>query len=783
MYFLTAVLLDLSAQETVAREHEQSLILDNEQTIYHLNSAIQTTGFFPIPEEIQAPAMFEYASSVKNSVLSKKPKTELSTRPDFSKSTRYGMLVTLNNQTNNQDWRVHVSHYMVNDIQIYTRSGPHLAHTAIIPNESQSPSYSVNMLGRSSPIQISSGESAELIIVLKEVKTRNPLYIGLMTEQKYQSWTRDMDFVFIIAIGIVLGFVMLALTSFLLTFDQTFLWFALSTSFLLTISLLRSPFAVFVIEGQAGIPYWLWLVVGGMQLTILLFVYSFFSPEKSSKTGRVYQLVILLVVMSMLGSLFVDANTNGSIFSISSLLVIILVITTSIVKAYSHGALNLIFMLGWIPLLYSIATTIHLQYSVPEPNQITLQYGNLMSPYFQVLHFFIHFVVLVLRVLEIKREKIAAETASDAKTSFLAQLSHDLKQPLDAMGLTLAHLKDNNKDKDNELLINNAQNIQKNMQDTFSALLDLGQLQTGKIKPVKSLVKLNKLIDELATTHSANFDNKNLKFKLYSQDVTIETDKTLLQRILNNLIHNALKFTENGGVLVSCRARKAGILIQVWDTGCGITDEQQKRIWSILKQSSKRLHTNSPEQALIQQLGHGIGLSSVQYLCSLMGYAISFSSEQGKGSVFNLHIPLLTSPSNRPAQTKKPNEAKKQVNIFCAIDDVKLAQALQGYLDQWSYPYQPISLGHNDCFSVDDTEKRLILIEAEDIEDLRNKIRDLKIQKPENLNSNLVLACFCITNENLKSTIQIGTFKDILLLANPIKPAQLRSLLNFIEIK
>lgn len=603
----------------------EPLSLSNPKQLYHVNSAKQSTGFFPVPNNVSNENVTDYFQSMED------PKT--STHPDFGLSKRYALYFEVKNDTRLINWVVQVNYFMIDKIDVYVRSDANskrVSHALAQVNNPASTPYTKNMLGRAIQVKMAEGSVSQIVVILSADNIKRPLYVGMMTESKYHSWSKNMDFVFTVAIGIVLGFIFLSISCFVVARDQTFLWFALSTSSILSLSLLRSPFGFDAIASATGFPYWMWVIVGVMQISILLLVKSFLSIQAGTKSATIFNVTIVLVLLTLSMSYMTSNAVNVRLFTISSLIVILLVLSVGTIKALKNGTIYIIFMIGWLPIAYRIGRAIFVQNSIPEAYEVTLNYYNVTGPYFQVLNFFIQFIALVLRVLEIKKQKVTAETQSEAKTTFLAELSHDLRQPIDAMGLMLEHLEDEIKSDKSQLLMSKTKQLHKSMRDTFSALTVFSQSEAGQLKVSKEPVSLSDILEELRIEHELAFHEKHIPLRVKSGHYQVITDHALLKRILSNFLSNAYKYTNQGGVLLSIRRRNQGLIVQVWDTGLGISADRQQSIFDLYAQVD-----DSPNIAS----GNGVGLASAKHLSDLLGLTIELNSNLGRGSVFSLYFP------------------------------------------------------------------------------------------------------------------------------------------------
>jgi signal transduction histidine kinase len=225
------------------------------------------------------------------------------------------------------------------------------------------------------------------------------------------------------------------------------------------------------------------------------------------------------------------------------------------------------------------------------------------------------------------RQTQAALDAVEIKNRFLASAAHDIRQPVHALGLYADWLRG-----EPELVHELAPKIvesTKAVNTLFDSLFDLVRLDSGKIKLNIEQVPLDKLLRDLELQYRPLAEAKGLQFRVHSVPGSVQSDPILLQRIVGNLIANAVKYTQRGGVLVAARALRSGMRIEIWDTGIGIAPVHQPEIF--------REFYKVPGHAGTED-GFGLGLHIVSRLCGILGHPLVLLSEPGRGTVFRLHL-------------------------------------------------------------------------------------------------------------------------------------------------
>jgi signal transduction histidine kinase/CheY-like chemotaxis protein len=232
----------------------------------------------------------------------------------------------------------------------------------------------------------------------------------------------------------------------------------------------------------------------------------------------------------------------------------------------------------------------------------------------------------------------AAEAASRAKTQFFAAASHDLRQPLHAMGLFAEALRQKSRDPEVAALVNSINESVDALEGLFGELLDITRIDTGGVDVNPAPVRMRELFGRLRLHFEPIAFEKGLMLSFHGEQHVAHADPVLLERVLRNLVSNAIRYSDDGGVLVSCRVRTLPdgprLLLQVWDTGIGISAASLPRIFDEFFQAQ----SNRPLEAHHRK-GLGLGLAIVKRLSALMGTEISVRSEPGRGTVFSWLVP------------------------------------------------------------------------------------------------------------------------------------------------
>jgi PAS domain S-box-containing protein len=263
---------------------------------------------------------------------------------------------------------------------------------------------------------------------------------------------------------------------------------------------------------------------------------------------------------------------------------------------------------------------------------------------------------------ELNAARAAAENASRAKSRFLAAVSHDLRQPLSAISLFTSVLKQGTPEQ--IAVVGHIQDSVARLSELLSDLLDVSKLEAGVISPNHHRFAMEAFLNGLIAPHVAEAAHKQLRIRMRCCQAVVHTDELLLRRIVGNIVNNAVRYTERGGVLLACRRRQGRLWLEVWDTGVGIPQDQTQLVFEEFTQ----LTDDSRNQ------GSGLGLAIVAKMASLLGLEMRLKSRPGHGSVFAVQLPeVLTLADAAPVPAPHPQHA---LRIALVEDNQDVLQAL-----------------------------------------------------------------------------------------------------------
>jgi len=282
---------------------------------------------------------------------------------------------------------------------------------------------------------------------------------------------------------------------------------------------------------------------------------------------------------------------------------------------------------------------------------------------------------------EMRQARDAAEAANRAKSTFLAAASHDLRQPLHALGLYLDAFETEQMTPRQQTLARRMSASVEAMDSMFGTLLDISRMDAGavsvRVEPFEPVPLVKRLIEEFAPQARDRRLRLRMHVGRHPPTWRAQGDPMLLERVLRNLIGNALKYTPHGGVLIGLRLRGSATRhwrIDVFDTGIGIAPSEQHRVFEEFYQ------VGNPERD--RAAGLGLGLAIVRRLCDLMKLSLHLSSSPGRGSHFALDVPATTTPVLAPSESRRPGSLAGVV-VAVLEDDREVRHSMQTLLAHW----------------------------------------------------------------------------------------------------
>lgn len=364
---------------------------------------------------------------------------------------------------------------------------------------------------------------------------------------------------------------------------------------------------------------------------------------------------------------------------------------------------------------------------------------------------------------ELVSARKVAEEANASKTQFLALASHDILQPLNAAKLYLSALDEYSVNNEVRTILDKLNDSVGSSETLIATLLDIAKLDQGEMKTVINSVLLSELLKPLIAEFSMKAKHKRLNFRYKIADVWVETDRTCLYRIIQNLVSNAIKYTATGSVMLTARKRNEHILIQIWDTGLGISEiEQQKVFGDFYRVEGSKEH------------GVGLGLGVVSRLSEKLSMPISVSSTLNKGSCFGLLVPEGQPIAKTINQTTNNKSQLSKLKVLCVDDIEQNLDAMQTLLGKWQIESLVCKNIADSLTLAKELRPNVLLVDynlgknSNGLEAIA-QLRDLLGEKTP--------AAMVTANQD-ETLIEACQSENIGYLSKPIKPAKLRALLN-----
>lgn len=274
--------------------------------------------------------------------------------------------------------------------------------------------------------------------------------------------------------------------------------------------------------------------------------------------------------------------------------------------------------------------------------------------------------------------KEAAEEANVAKTRFLAAASHDLRQPMQALAMFIAVLAGRPMDGEQMALVTRIQDSVTALEGLLNSLLDVSKLEAGLVVPHQAEFPVAAMMDRLAAEFEPLCAAAGLRLTVVPSKAVVRSDPALLERILRNLLNNAVRYTKTGRVLFGCRHMGKAVGFQVWDTGIGIPQAEIRNIFREFHQVGNLGRD--------RRQGLGLGLAIVERLAELLDHPVTVRSQEGKGSVFAVQVPqaVRVPTAVAPCQLQL-GLARKGASILVIDDEPDVRESLEMLLESWGH--------------------------------------------------------------------------------------------------
>ena len=279
---------------------------------------------------------------------------------------------------------------------------------------------------------------------------------------------------------------------------------------------------------------------------------------------------------------------------------------------------------------------------------------------------------------DLERQRDIAESANLAKSKFLAAASHDLRQPVHALGLLVGALRGFAMPSAARPLVDQIEASINALDSLFSALLNISRLDAGVVTAERRPFAIRSALDCVCREYAHEAGAKGVRLEWMDCAAIVNSDPVLVERMLRNLVSNAVRYTERGRILVGCRRREHAIALQVWDTGVGIPTDEQARVFEEYYQ------VGNPERD--QTKGLGLGLAIVRRLAELLGCEVELRSEPRRGSCFEFTLPLAKDAPIAAEPSPENRRGALARGLIVVVDDEQaIRQATASLLTGWGF--------------------------------------------------------------------------------------------------
>jgi len=284
-------------------------------------------------------------------------------------------------------------------------------------------------------------------------------------------------------------------------------------------------------------------------------------------------------------------------------------------------------------------------------------------------------------LIEIARQlsdaKTLADRASLDKTRFLAAASHDILQPLNAARIYTTSLVERGLTGPQAQLARNVDTSLGAVEEILNALTEISKLDSGRFEPEFTAIPLNKIFEQLVIEFAPAALAKGLQLKVVPTKFWVRSDRRMLRRILQNLVSNAIKYTDSGKVLLGARMRACHVIVQVYDTGPGIPADQHRLIFH---------EFHRVESTARSARGLGLGLSIVERIARMLGHAVRVDSAPERGSIFSVVMPISEPQAETPRQPAETRAVGGPIAGFvtlCIDNEPAILDSMRALLTGW----------------------------------------------------------------------------------------------------
>ncbi len=362
-----------------------------------------------------------------------------------------------------------------------------------------------------------------------------------------------------------------------------------------------------------------------------------------------------------------------------------------------------------------------------------------------------------------------ADAANQAKSNFLAAVSHDLRQPLHALGLFVSNLKSNVQNTIHASTVDKIDSLLVGLESMFNGLLDISRLDAGIIKPEFRHFDIAPLIDKVSGELQQEAKSKNIKLRRRQRNLIVYSDPVLVERIIRNLLTNAVRHTRRGSVLIGVRTANKKVQVSIWDTGPGIAENQTQKIYDEYYQ------LKNPERD--RNKGLGLGLAIVSRLVEQLELSIELQSTLGKGSRFSINLPFGDEEkvADLPQQLTTGNTITLDGTTILVIDDDKsILEGMETLLESWGCQ---VLLAESISKAEEQVTKNIPDMVIADYR-LRDNLTGMDAINAINKQVGKKMPAVLVTGDTDPDRLREAKNSGLPLLHKPVRPAKLRTMIG-----
>ncbi|WP_070969871.1 NahK/ErcS family hybrid sensor histidine kinase/response regulator [Vibrio sonorensis] len=359
-----------------------------------------------------------------------------------------------------------------------------------------------------------------------------------------------------------------------------------------------------------------------------------------------------------------------------------------------------------------------------------------------------------------------SEQESQSKSRFLAAVSHDLMQPLNAARLFASSLSEVAVDKETKDLSHHIESALGAAEELIGDLLDISRLESGKLDVNVQSFAVKEVLNNLNAEFSALGKQQGIDFSMMPSELLVKSDPKLLRRVVQNFLTNAFRYSPNGKVILGVRRHRGQVRIDVWDNGMGIDEDKQQEIFEEFTRASQ----------VRSDQGLGLGLAISKGIAHVLGHEISMRSWPGRGSVFSIALPRAAEASKPTVVTESANVSSlSHLNVLCVDNEPEILIGMEQLLARWGCNVRTAQDIVNSLKCIDENWVPDVILSDYRLDNGRTGLEVLQQCKLRLGDSFIGVIISADRTPDMMDGIESNGFSFI---PKPVKPLKLRAILN-----